>query len=476
MYGCRPCPRDQVDAFSSSTASSISHQAYARVTHLWHSSQHRLHAFGDLVEETRGRLKACLGLSEDAAEVVFAPSGTDAHLLALFLVQATLGAPMTCILAGSDQTGSGLACTARGRHFRASGRTGKGDLVEGLSGDINLVGVPFCDAHGNPRAVAEIDSEVLHAVQTAVSQGRRVLLQAMSSSKLGWAGPSQACLDHIRERWDGKVRIVLDACQMRTGNARIRSHLAGGDLVLITGSKYFGGPAFSGAVLVPAALRHDIAALNGIAPGLKSLTSRFDWPSCWPGLQDDLPATGNIGQWLRWEAALDEMRRYHAVPPVFRERFLRRFAQLVPAAVEASPHVTLYRGPVPDTDLALGDEFTNATIVSFRPTHRGGFQALPECASLHRLLNQDVSARIPSTRIPDRRLAAQACHVGQPVALGMLGNTAVLRISCSARLVTRCWAQSREMSHGNFDPHINGVRRVLEKITLLLEHWPQVTA
>lgn len=475
MYGCRPCPRDQVDAFSSSTASSISHQAYARVMHLWHSSQHRLPGFGDLAEETRSRLKACLGLSEDAAEVVFAPSGTDAHLLALFLVQATLGAPMTCILAGSDQTGSGLAYTAKGRHFRASGRAGKGDPVEGLS-DTHLIGVPFCDAHGNPRAVAEIDSDVLHAVQTAVLQGRRVLLQAMSSSKLGWAGPSQACLDHIRGRWDGQVRIVLDACQMRTGNARIGRHLASGDLVLITGSKYFGGPAFSGAVLVPAALRHDIAALNGIAPGLKSLTSRFDWPSCWPGLQDGMPGTGNIGQWLRWEAALDEMRRYHAVPPVFRERFLRRFAQLVPAAVEASPHVTLYQRPAPDTDPALDGEFTNATIVSFRPTHRGAFQTLSECASLHRLLNQDVSARIPSPRIPDHRLAAQACHVGQPVALGMSNDTVVLRISCSARLVTRCWAQSRDMSHDNFDPHIKGVRRVLEKVALLLEHWPQVTA
>ena len=48
------------------------------------------------------------------------------------------------------------------------------------------------------------------------------------------------------------VDVLVDACQMRLPLERIRACLAAGWMVLVTGSKFFGGPPFAGALLVPA--------------------------------------------------------------------------------------------------------------------------------------------------------------------------------------------------------------------------------
>ena len=115
--------------------------------------------------------------------------------------------------------------------------------------------------------------------------GARVLLQIMDSSKLGWRAPSEACLDEIARRWPDKVLVVVDACQMRLGRRRLRSYLDRGYMVLITGSKFFGGPAFSGALLVPSRL---VAIARRAARGSRrdfvDYASRSDWPKRWTAL------------------------------------------------------------------------------------------------------------------------------------------------------------------------------------------------
>src|ERR1700722_19502647 len=131
-YGCTPFPRSALLDFGSSTASSISAQAYAKVQAaqavFWRDAC-RIgvkRAFDDRMDAARRRLGSHLGTGD--AEIVFSPSGTDAQLQALFLVKALLGAPLVTIIVGADQTGSGTAHTARGQHF--SDRTALGVAVE----------------------------------------------------------------------------------------------------------------------------------------------------------------------------------------------------------------------------------------------------------------------------------------------------------------------------------------------------------
>ncbi len=164
-----------------------------------------------------------------------------------------------------------------------------------------------------------------------------MLLQIMDTSKLGWRAPSAACLDEIARRWPRKVQVVVDACQARLGRRRLRSYLDRGYMVLITGSKFFGGPAFSGALLVPKGLSRSLDRIGGIAPGFFDYAGRCDWPMAWTALRSRFERRPNFGQWLRWEAALAEIGSYYAVPGAFRARALAELAAGIDSMIALSP-------------------------------------------------------------------------------------------------------------------------------------------
>src|ERR1700742_3884135 len=182
----------------------------------------------------------------------------------------------------------------------------------------------------------------------------------------GGRPPSAQCLDEISLRWPDQVQIVVDACQMRLGRSRFRNYLDRGYLVLITGSKFFTGPPFSGALLVPSVLAQDIDTAGDIAPGLLEYTSRSDWPKNWPGLRSRFPVRANFGQWLRWEAALEEIRAYYSVPDDFRRIALETFGNGVEQIIASSPSLRLLppqqRPPGEGVD---DDELAERTIFPF---------------------------------------------------------------------------------------------------------------
>src|ERR1700693_3681696 len=103
----------------------------------------------------------------------------------------------------------------------------------------------------------------------------------MDSANPAGRAPSEQCLDEIRRRGPRRVQIVVDACQMRLGRPRLRKYLDRGYIVIVTGSKFFTGPPFSGALLVPAGFSGAFDAVAGIAPGLREYSSRSDRPKNW---------------------------------------------------------------------------------------------------------------------------------------------------------------------------------------------------
>ena len=71
--------------------------------------------------------------------------------------------------------------------------------------------------------------------------------------------------------------VVVDACQLRCSFEDIRADLESGFMVMITGSKFAGGPPFCGALLISPALADRLEDLE--APGgLAADSARFDWP------------------------------------------------------------------------------------------------------------------------------------------------------------------------------------------------------
>ncbi len=189
--------------------------------------------------------------------------------------------------------------TARGHHFSdltANGsRVRKGDPIDGMAGSVTSIALPLRDDNGDALSPAESDSRVMDAVRKAIAGGSKVLLQIMDSSKLGRRVPSERCLRHIRDGWPDAVQVVVDACQMRLGRRRIRAYLASGYMVLITGSKFFTGPPFSGALLVPADLSNAVGRTDRMAWGLLDYSARSDWPRRWDLLRRSFPLRANFG-------------------------------------------------------------------------------------------------------------------------------------------------------------------------------------
>ena len=481
VYGCRPAPRADAIAFSSSTATSISDRAYRRARRAQESLIERacvvglLEAFDTHIEHLRHALRGHLGLEGSGAQVVFSPSGTDSQLHVLFVAQLLLDAPLTSIVVGSDQTGSGTVHTAHARHFAsrtARGRAvGKGSVIAGWTGDIAKIEIPFAEPDGAVRTGAQMDGIVLAAVAAEVERGRHVVLQAMNASKFGWRAPSDACLFEIASRWPSRVQIVVDACQMRLSRARIADYLNRDFLVLLTGSKFFTGPPFCGALLVPQPLSQRLAAMSEMPAGLFDYADRSDLPQLWHGLREDLSLRPNFGQWLRWEAALEEMRCYYALPQSYRSAVLCGLADAIPRVLASS--VCLQYWPMPQSLGCNGDEFDSPTVFPFLLRNGQSHLGAEEARVIYHALNRDVSAALPPDATPDQRtLAARACHIGQPVALRLADGTqaAALRIAIGARALCESWSPQVDAAGLSIESVMADIAIVVRKTELLLKY------
>jgi len=487
-YGCRPFPRPEAFTFASSTATSTSDRAYAGVagTRQVLLREAQLIGLDRAVDAQMARqrleLKQILGLEDSGCEIVFSPSGTDSQLHALFLTRALLGTPLVSLIAASDETGSGATFATRGRHFNALTALGvpvsKGESMQGLTDGVIGARVPLRDGFGRLRPVEEIDGDVAHTVAREVAAGKRVVLWAMDSSKFGLRSPSEDCLRWIADAAGEDVMIVIDACQARLGRRRLRWYLERGFPVLVTGSKFFTGAPFSGALLVPETLVERCAAIGEVPEGLGAYTGQYDWPARFANIRSGLTPQFNLGTLLRWSAALTEMRDYYAVPDSFREFALAQFAQTVPQIIAAEPCLELM--PLPEDEPATSDneEFATRTIFPFFVRRRSERLSHAAASILYRALNDDVASLLPATLPPMVRLLAERrCHIGQPVAVpdGMGGALGALRISAGARVVSETWRDNdvlaaRENLRGEFDQ----IRAIVEKLALLVRYYEAV--
>jgi hypothetical protein len=248
---------------------------------------------------------------------------------------------------------------------------------------------------------------------------------------------------------------------MRIGRPRLRKYLARGYIVIVTGSKFFTGPPFSGALLVPGDFASALNATGAIPEGFLEYISRSDWPQNWPLLRARFPVRTNFGQWLRWEAAIEEIGAYYRVPDSFRNAALKTFGQAIERLIAASRWLDLLpwqERPLDDAD----EELAGRTIFSFVIRRGAGIASLSECRTLYRALAGHVAPG-------DLKPAAQACLIGQPVALG--GDSqppAALRISASARLVSEAWSPDTETAHRNLQRAIDQAAAAIANLESLL--------
>ena len=418
-YGTTPTPAPNEIFFSSSTASTISPRGYAAAGRVLAAILDQDRAtrldLEDWFDGLRARLLALYGI--DGAQAVLAGSGTETELLALAFGRGSTVRPLVNIVVAPDETGSGVRFAAAGQHFLATTSL-QGDVVARtrLAGweeaDIRVEAIEIRKPNGDLRPSVDVDLDAAQIAMRALHNGSDVLLHVLDSSKTGVAGVSREAAARIAAAAPGRVTVLVDACQMRCAPARVQSDLHQGFLVMVTGSKFAGGPPFAGALLLPGALMPRFAAGANLPRGLGAYSAALDWPArLRERFTGVFTSPANLGLGLRWEAALAELETLATIPLSLQGAIFTSFAHEVVERVNARPWLRILDGNHPR--LPDGRPRTILPLVMVdHPT--------PEAAGIiHRKLRAPVT--------PGDGLAN--CHVGQPVSLG---GAAALRLCASA--------------------------------------------
>jgi hypothetical protein len=255
---------------------------------------------------------------------------------------------------------------------------------------------------------------------------------------------------------------------MRLGRPQVSEFLHANYLVMVTGSKFFTGQPFCGALLVPASLSKELAARDRLPKGLRDYATRSDFPVGWDRIRSNFAPDPNLGEWLRWETALEEMRNYYALPLAYRKTVLAGLAKAIPKIIGAVPELEL----VPEYDHVVADadeEFAYPTIFPFLIRHGAGHLDSAAVVALYRALNRDMTKELA---IGEPWLAARPCHLGQPVSMRQVGSSeaAALRIAIGSRTLFEAWSVGDDAANRAIRTIAADVAAVVRKIAIVLRH------
>jgi hypothetical protein len=468
-YGCQPFPDPELLAFGSSTASVISTAGYAVADRLRQKLLALINAepapavYAIEMQRIRQEWLQLCDLSDMVGlELVFAPSGTDIHAIAAQYAASGTSAPPLIIMVEANETGSGVALALNGNSV-----TGNSPV------EVTQVSIRLGD--GSPRPSAQIDAEAESLISKAVAADRRVLLILADQSKTGLIAPSPALAIALRNRFPNNIDILVDACQFRIGMPTLRAYLEQGFTVALTGSKFLTGPSFSAALLLPSSVAARLQK-RAFPNGLLSCSSRGNWPTDWIGAEH-LEHVANFGLLLRCEAALEELRRFRAVPQTAVIEFLLAFAEAIQQRLQSDPHFEPLPAPLLDRGpLIEADNWDSLqTIFPFLLYHSrpAGRMPLSREQTLHiyqqlpnafdRPLSDIDPVIAPGTRSMQSPIR---CQLGQPVACGTRNGVAVsaLRLCTSSRLIVEALARGDKGK-----TIINDALNALDKTALLIQ-------
>jgi hypothetical protein len=343
------------------------------------------------------------------------------------------------ILVGPSETGSGTPLAAAGCHYEPrtpSGLTAiAGQSVDPiLASRVDMRTVDLRTPHGDMFSESQIDAAVIELFIEAADADAIVLVHLVAHSKTGVHAPSLACIDRLRKISDDVV-VVIDAAQGRFSRRGLRDVLQKDCLVMFTGSKFYGGPPFSGALLVPPRFRSDRRGLREFPAGFRAYFSAAEMPEPWADVRQSLSADANVGLLLRWSAAIAEMDAYYRVPSNLRLQVLRFFEAEVPKIFGSSNSLRLLPVFPPlydDSSHRLLESKT--TVFGFWVTPPGADRPLDK-AELKKLHFDLASAPSASRSRSEREILSRQFHVGQPVDLGSAGS--ILRVAIGGPLITR---------------------------------------
>ena len=309
-YSSGPYPRD-VLALASSTANDLSPDAAVFLTEKYGADANELNssaAYAEALEKSRAQIRSAYNLASDI-DIFFAPSGTDLEYVPLFASAGKSTRGVSNLLLGADEVGSGCIHSAAGRYFANETALGTsvtpGQPVEGMV-PVEMGDFPVRDAMGTAFDGPAIAAQMGPKIADALSAGSHPLVHVVHGSKTGLVLPHLDEIDALIVRFGDDVSFVVDACQARITTPAIHDYLKRGIIVFLTGSKFMGGPPFSGFALLPRGMAANAAPLPA---GATQIFRRAEVPADWAG-REVLDESGNAGLALRLSASLFELERF----------------------------------------------------------------------------------------------------------------------------------------------------------------------
>ncbi|MFT5714538.1 MAG: hypothetical protein ACI9WT_001097 [Flavobacterium sp.] len=481
-YGCRPFPRPDAFTFASSTASSVSNFAFDKTdkvrsilirNSLKNGFKNTTLDFSELL---KNNLRKIFKLNEEC-EIIFSPSGTDSSLQIAAITQIISDKEITHILVASDETGSGVASALKGCHFENTTALNypikKGDKIEGFR-DVDVIKIPFRDENGGLKSSNQLDEEVFNAVSRTKDLGRHVVLHTMDQSKLGYQSPSDEFTKKLNRLENLSIQIIVDGSQLRLDPKDIQNYLNKGYIVTITGSKFFTGPPYCGALILPKSVNKLIHSVKTTLPkGLTQYYNHSDWPTSWY-CSNELSDGYNYGSYMRWNAAVVEMDRYYKTPVLYRNMGIEMFCNFVDDSIKEATFLQPIYGDETKTKSYNSKEFgirNIRTIFPFFIFKDNEVLSVDKVKKMYTLLNSDLSDQFEDSSLEIIRLAAQKCHIGQAVNVKYTNEieSAILRISLGSRVISESWV-NRDISlfFRNIELQMSQITITIKKIELIL--------
>ena len=493
QYGTCSFPSQAVP-FGSCTASSPIQRVYDAAVAM-HALLRNAHAQGELKQQIRrsyqqinAAIHHYLNIAKQDVCITLTPSGTDAEFIVMALALGDRSRPLCNIVVGPQEIGSGSAAAAAGLYFdsvlpHGLSQTKDDPVAPGIAKLVHVETIPLRNTDGRVLEPEDLDAATEELVHQALAKHERVLIHLVAHSKTGVHAPSISMVRKLQHKYPGDIMVVVDAAQGRFSRQGLLSVLSDGFLVLITGSKFYGGPPFSGVLMVPGSYDHIVRTLPPLPVEFGNYFSRWDFPKEWTNIISELPYDYNLGLLIRWAAAVEAMRAYYSVPGLTRFAILRRFEGVVPREYAKFPWFELDK--VNPVQFPAGEERlleSKTTVFPFRmrmPTSSGEprFLLNAELKRVFEWLNEDISRFAVNDSIATRRSLALKFHLGQPVFKGDAKHPAVLRIALGAALVTEV---GMNRSYGAaLDDRLNWlddqVRMVLAKLDWIYQHHEMLT-
>jgi selenocysteine lyase/cysteine desulfurase len=482
-YGCAPRVREAV-ALGNCTASSLAPSGLLGARETLDRMRAAARAAGaDGVRDTsealfgefRDRLRNVLRLQDVACDIAFCPSGTDAEMLALALVRENSDDLVLNVVTGPSEVGSGTTWAASGKHFNkhvpcGMRRTPGEPVDDELPRGVRVETIRLRAADGRLLEPHELDDQAENLVSEACREGARVLLHVVTHSKTGVYAPSFDKVAELRERFGDQLTVVLDAAQGRLSRRSVKAALELDYMVLMTGSKFYGGPPFSGVLLVPPRMCPPNSNLERLSAGMSDYMTASEVPPHWEGVRASLPDDPNPGLVLRWAAALAQMERYYETPSERRREVMRAFEDAVPRILGTSEHVRVAPvTPIRDRDSLRFLEAATTVFPFFVYDQDGDPLPRKQLKRVFRLLNRDMSSALPHADVADKAVLARKLHIGQPVLLSGEADDerSVLRVALGGPMVVKV-----ATDHGigpDFDARVDWLEAQLEMLRRKVE-------